>query len=123
MRKQTYSAPLSLSKDDDMLDWLTLSRAVAEKTYANLKIYFQIRRLLFLNIYAFSRISGLIAKGLEITANFLHMLRWLTTTYIELGICPKSGSLETKRTGKICLALKPLRISMRQSVNSLCGER
>lgn len=54
-RRQTYRAPLGLSKDGPILDDLTVSRTVAERTYNDLKIYYQIRMLLFLNVLALSK--------------------------------------------------------------------
>lgn len=86
-RKQTYAPPLGLLKEDPILDDLMISSTFAGRLYADIKVYFNLRRLLFLNVYALAQKTNLLAKGMEITvnllryselANYLVISNWIT---------------------------------------------
>lgn len=105
-RRQTCSSPLGLSKDDPILDDLTVSRSVAERTYSDVKIYFQVRRLLFLNIYVLSK-GNETRKGSGNFSKLTEVCRTFQLLYhLQLDFSSQPRSMGLERVGQV-LAINP----------------
>lgn len=68
-RMRSFSAPLGLTKNDPQLNEITPSYDFVTTFYDNIKIYWQVRRLFYLNIYTFAGKTDLLGVGAGITLN------------------------------------------------------
>lgn len=79
-REKSYSAPLGLRTSDPLLKFLEPSLAFSTSMYEDIKIFPDVRRYFFMNIYGLSQKSNLLGasllKGAELT-NWTFIRYWL----------------------------------------------
>lgn len=90
-RKRSYANPLGLTEFDPLLALLVPSQIFAERFYNNSRVYFPLRRLLFLNIYGISKNGDLLGNGMSVALTLLkyaEMANWALISYWLLELNP-----------------------------------
>lgn len=91
-RKRSYAAPLGLTEFDPITPKLFPSESFAAAFYDNVRIYWRIRRLFFLNIYGMAQRPDLLGSGMSVVLALLRgaeMTNWTFISYWLLEINPE----------------------------------
>lgn len=85
-RTKTYAAPLGLHSLDQILGDLIPSLPFASSMYDDVKVFYQVRRLYFMNIYGMATRDDLLGAGMKITKALLKYTELTNWSFIRYWI-------------------------------------